>query len=126
MVDKRKYMIVIESLNHINLPAHDLEKSVEFYSMLLDFEEVASDEKSVTISFDDKLNIRLIKTEGAVLNSNFPIFSFIMDIDDFTEALQEIETGNITIISGPNEIEGGENLLIADPAGNTIELYYEE
>jgi catechol-2,3-dioxygenase len=119
-------MIVIESLNHINLPAHDLEKSVEFYSMLLDFEEVASDEKSVTISFDDKLNIRLIKTEGAVLNSNFPIFSFIMDIDDFTEALQEIETGNITIISGPNEIEGGENLLIADPAGNTIELYYEE
>jgi hypothetical protein len=29
---KRKVMIVIESLNHINLPAHNLEKSEEFYS----------------------------------------------------------------------------------------------
>ncbi|MDH4262188.1 MAG: VOC family protein [Spirochaetia bacterium] len=119
-------MIVIESLNHINLPAHDLEKSVEFYAMLLDFEEVESDTNSVTISFDDKLNIRLIKTEGSPINSNFPIFSFIMDIDDFTEALQEIESSNIPIISGPSEIDGGENLLIADPAGNTIELYYQE
>lgn len=119
-------MIVIESLNHINLPAHDLEKSVEFYSMLLDFEEVGSDADSVTISFDDKLNIRLIKTEGAVINSSFPIFSFIMDIDDFTEALQEVESNKIKIISGPSEIDGGENLLIADPAGNTIELYYQE
>ena len=119
-------MIVIESLTHINLPAHDLEKSVEFYSMLLDFEEIESDADSVTISFDDKLNIRLIKTEGTPVNGNFPIFSFIMDIDDFTEALQEIEANKIKIISGPSEIEGGENLLIADPAGNTLELYYQE
>jgi len=119
-------MIVIESLNHINLPANDLEKSVEFYSMLLDFEEVESDTNSKTISFDDKLNIRLVKTEEKLINSNFPIFSFIMDIDDFTEALQEVEASKIKIISGPNEINGGENLLIADPAGNTIELYYQE
>jgi len=119
-------MIVIESLNHINLPAHDLEKSVEFYSMLLDFEEIASDAESATISFDDKLFIKLVKTDASPINSNFPIFSFIMDIDDFTEALQEIEANNITIVSGPNEMNGGENLLIADPAGNTLELYYQE
>jgi predicted enzyme related to lactoylglutathione lyase len=78
------------------------------------------------MTFDDKLHIKLVKTGENPINSNFPIFSFILDIDDFTEALQEIEANGIKIIAGPNEISGGENVLIADPAGNTIELYYQE
>ncbi|MDH4199745.1 MAG: VOC family protein [Spirochaetia bacterium] len=119
-------MIVIESLNHINLPAHNIEESVEFYSMLLDFEEITADTESAIITFDDQLQIKLVKTQENPINSNFPIFSFILDVDDFTEAIQEIEASNIKIVSGPNEIGGGENVLIADPAGNTIELYYQE
>lgn len=119
-------MIVIESLSHINLPAHNIEESVEFYSMLLDFEEVTGDADSAIITFDDQLQIKLVKTNENPINSNFPIFSFILDIDDFTEALQEIEASKIKIISGPSEIGGGENVLIANPAGNTIELYYQE
>lgn len=120
-------MIVIESLKHINLPARNVIESVEFYSNFLDFEEVVSDEDSAVISFDDKINIKLIKTDENSGDSKFPIFSFIMDVDDFTEALQEIESNQIRIVSGPNEISGGgENVLIADPAGNTIELYYQE
>jgi predicted enzyme related to lactoylglutathione lyase len=119
-------MIVIESLNHINLPAQDLAKSVEFYSMFLDFEEISIDEETAIISFDDKIHIKLIKTSDEQKQKQMPVLSFILDIDDFTEALQEIEANSIPIISGPNEISGGENVIIGDPAGNPIELYYQE
>lgn len=119
-------MIVIESLNHVNLPAKDLAKSVEFYSMFLDFEEISMDQETAVMSFDDKIHIKLVKTEDQVSAASLPIFSFILDVDDFTEALQEIEGSGIKIISGPNEINGGENVVIADPSGNPIELYYQD
>ena len=118
-------MIVIESLNYVNIPAEDIEKSLEFYTMFLDFEKIKEGEKEAIISFDDKLMVRLYKARSGD-RFDFPILSFVLDIDDFTEALQDIETEGVTIASGPSETPNGEHVLIKDPAGNILELYYEE
>ncbi|MES0491778.1 MAG: VOC family protein [Leptospirales bacterium] len=119
-------MIVIEALDHINIAAKDLEKSIEFYTVFLDFECVESNENEATITFDEQLKIKLVKSETASTNPEYPALSFILDIDDFTEGLQVLETNEIAILSGPIETENGENVIISDPAGNAIELYYVE
>ena len=119
-------MIVIEALDHIKVPASDLEKSVEFYTMVLDFETIESAEEYALITFDDKIVIKLVAVENANPGDQ-PFLSFILDVDDFTEALQELEKNDdIEIVSGPNAQENGENILIKDPAGNILELYYVE
>ena len=119
-------MIIIESLDHINIPTADLEKSIEFYTMFLDFELVSRADDHAIISFDDVLMVNLKKSEETLATSEYPVLSFILDVDDFTEGLQEIESGEIKIISGPVETEDGESIVIGDPAGNAIELYYKE
>ena len=120
-------MIIIESLDHINIPTTNLEKSIEFYTMFLDFELVSNTEnEEAIISFDDVLMVKLSPSEESSIISSYPVLSFILDVDDFTEGLQEIETGDIKIISGPDEIKNGESMVIADPSGNAIELYYKE
>jgi predicted enzyme related to lactoylglutathione lyase len=47
-------------------------------------------------------------------------------VDDFTDALKELEVKKVEILKGPVMIEGGEAVLIADPDGNLIELFYNE
>jgi len=119
-------MIVIESLNHINIPAQDIQKAVEFYTLYLDFEEVEVKEKEAILSFDDKISIRIFLEKDHKPSGIYPLFSFILDIDDFTDALQVIEQNKIKIVSGPNENKKGESLIISDPSGNNIEFFYEE
>ena len=119
-------MIIIESLDHINIRAIDVEKSVEFYTMFLDFELVSQDEKSALVSFDN-LTLKLIKAEKAAeSDSSFPLLSFIMDVNDFTDALQEIEEQGYDIAAGPSEVSNGENVIVRDPGGNLLELYYQD
>ncbi len=117
-------MIVVESLHHINIQAGDVKTSTEFYTMFLDFELVAEEESSSLVRFDN-VTLKLHNFGGEIDNEN-PVISFILDVDDFTEALQEIESREVEIITGPNETEKGERVVIKDPAGNLIELFYEE
>lgn len=117
-------MIVVETLAHINVPATDIKKSLDFYTLFLDFEEVKQSEKEAVVSFN-AVNLRLVKSEK-LKPASYPILSFVLDVDDFTEALQEIEEKEIPIIQGPFEIEKGEAVYIQDPAGNLIELFYQE
>ena len=117
-------MIVIEAFHHINLPAVNLEKSKEFYTMFLDFELVSESPGKANIVFDS-INLFLDEKLTEPLSSH-PVFSFIMDIDDFTDALQEIEESSIEIVSGPSEIPGGECVTLKDPSGNLLELFYKE
>lgn len=119
-------MIVIESLSHINIPTEEPEKLVEFYTMFLDFEAVSDENGDTSLSFDDKLVCKLVPVESVPDRGTTPLVSFILDVDDFTDALQEIEKGGIDIVDGPNEIKGGESIIIADPSGNLLELYYRE
>lgn len=117
-------MIIIESFSHLNLPTQNLQKSVDFYTQFLDFETVEQNADSALLTFDS-LNIRL-KQGGDSITSKTPLISFIMDIDDFTEALQELDENEINVVKGPFEITGGESVYIQDPGGNLLELYYRE
>ncbi|MCS6984059.1 MAG: VOC family protein [Leptospiraceae bacterium] len=117
-------MIVVETLAHINIPAVDIKKSLDFYTLFLDFEEVEQSQDEAVVSFNS-VNLRLYRNDKWK-PAAYPVLSFILDVDDFTEALQEIESREIPIVTGPFEIEGGESVYIQDPAGNLIELFYQE
>lgn len=116
-------MVIIETLSHINLPAKNLQKSVEFFTQFLDFEVVDDGANFTVVSFDN-LNVRLDSSLEPYAKT--PVLSFCLDVDDFTDALQEVEETNIEVAKGPFESSGGETVHILDPNGNLIELYYRE
>lgn len=117
-------MIVIEELRFINIPTTKMEEAIEFYTMFFDFEQTQQGSDFTELSFDT-LRVRLWQKEEYT-PANFPVFSFILDVDDFTEALQEIEEKQIAIHTGPYEISGGEAVQIQDPSGNLLELFYQD
>jgi len=121
-------MIVIENLDHISLGTADLEKSIEFYRELLDCEVVEKTDKFALLELD-----RIIIKLNFIPDYKFPIknpaaftISFNLDVDDFTNAVIELEERKIPIVHGPVPVEGGEALLIKDPDGHWIELKYRE
>ena len=121
-------MIVLESLDHISLGSSDLKKSIEFYVDVLDF-EVAEETDRFAILQLDHFSLRLNHIDGYVCQQDNPSafsLSFIVDVDDFTNAIAELEEKKIQIVVGPVVIEGGESMIIRDPDGNWIELFYKE
>ncbi len=120
--------MLLEGLHHISLGCSDLKRSTDFYTEILDFDLVEEADSYIILHLDP-VNIRLNFVEGfrsKVENPGETSLSFILDVDDFTEALSELEEQSIEIIKGPIMIEGGESVLIADPDGNLLELFYKE
>lgn len=121
-------MIVLESLDHISLGSSNLKKSIDFYVDVLDFEVAEETDTYVLIQLD-YLTLRLNYVEGFKCQQENPSMfslSFILDVDDFTQALSDLEEKKIPIVIGPIVIEGGESIIIQDPDGNWIELFYKE
>jgi catechol 2,3-dioxygenase-like lactoylglutathione lyase family enzyme len=119
-------MIVIESINHISLTVSDLDKSVEFYKDMFDFEviEKYSTENQVFMRMGDML-ISLNRLEGfRSTESSKPIISFYIDEEDFEDAVDELNEMGIDIVSGPENIRNGKTIVFVDPDDNKIELCY--
>lgn len=123
-------MIVIENLDHIKLGTANLNKAIEFYREILDFEVIEQNEEYAIIELD-----RILLKLSYIPDYKFPddikqayfTISFCLDVDDFTNAVIELEKNNIPIYRGPLPIKGGgEALLIKDPDGHWIELFYRE
>ena len=115
-------------MSHISLGSSNLQNSISFYGDILDF-EVLEQDTSYTVLRLDPISIRLNQIDGyrsQVQNPGHACLTFILDVDDFTKAIQELEEKDIEILQGPVAIEGGESILIADPDGNLIELFYKE
>ena len=128
-------MVVVESFEHVNICTNDIKKSVEFYTLFLDFELLEETESYALLSFDElRLKVNLQEKDSSVDEGSedsvgrLPIFSFMLDVDDFTEAIQLAEQENVPIISGPDEFESGagESILLKDPGANLIEFFYRE
>lgn len=117
-------MIIVEGLDHVNIPVSNLDTSKEFYSDLFDFEVEEEDGNAVVMGLDSH-KLRLIKVDS-VDPLPFPMVSFIMDIDDFTEAISEMESKEIQIVIGPEGNSKGEYLVFTDPDGNQIEIFYQQ
>ena len=119
-------MIVIESVDHIGLTVSNLDKAIEFYSDLFDFEVVerVSNSKEAYIKVGDIL-IKLVEVQNykAPEDSKSHI-CFYIDEEDFDDAIDELEEKNITIVHGPETIRKGRLVVFEDPDGNKIELRY--
>lgn len=117
-------MIIIERIDHISIPVSDLEKSIEFYKEFLGFEiiEKQSGSSEAILQVAD-VKLRLLQTEEKLdgqLDDNY--ICLYVDEDDFDDALEEIESNNIEIIYGPENIRNGRKVIIKDLDGNTIGL----
>ncbi|MCZ8156629.1 MAG: VOC family protein [Leptospira sp.] len=115
-------MIIVEGIGHVNIPVSQLEASIEFYREIFDFEVETKKESEAILSLDS-FKIRLV--QSAPKDQSMPVISFVMDVDDFTEAISELEEKNVKIVRGPEGTENGESLTFADPSQNLIEIYYE-
>ena len=121
-------MVLLEGLHHISLGCSDLKKSIEFYTDLMDFEVQEESENHAVLRLDP-VSIRLNQISGyksSISNPGEASLAFILDVDDFTDAIKELEERSIEIVKGPVMIEGGESILITDPDGNFIEFFYNE
>jgi predicted enzyme related to lactoylglutathione lyase len=123
-----RVMIIVEGVNHINLAVTDLKAAVKFYSDLFDFEVIDDSHKGYVVMSLDPIKVKLIKVdkvENQLTGLKHPTISFILDVDDFTEAITEIEEKELQIVRGPEATEGGgETLIFKDPDNNLIEIFY--
>lgn len=117
-------MIIVEGLDHVNIPVSNLDISKEFYSDLFDFEVEEEDSEAVVMGLDSH-KLRLLKV-SEVNPPPFPVVSFIMDVDDFTEAISEMESKQMKILRGPEGNSKGEFLVFTDPDNNQIEIFYQQ
>lgn len=108
----------------INIPVSNLEASSDFFSDLFDCEVLESSEEIIILSFEPvRIKLHLTKDFSPLA---IPIVSLGMDVDDFTEAIQELEDKDIQIKTGPESNGNGETLTFEDPDGNLIEIFYTE
>ncbi len=117
-------MIVIESINYLGLTVSNLEMSTKFYRDLFDFEVIDNSAKQAIIREGDII-ITLYEVENFKNQENSKNrVSFILDEDDFEDAIDELKTKNIPIIFGPENIRKGQSVVFLDPDANQIEICY--
>jgi catechol 2,3-dioxygenase-like lactoylglutathione lyase family enzyme len=120
-------MIIVEGISHVTLAVSDLGASVKFFSDIFDFEIVDDSHKGYVVMTLDPIKVKLVKVdkvENQLSNLKLPSISFEMDVDDFTEAIAELEEKGITIVSGPEAMGNGESLTFKDPDNNLLEIFY--
>jgi catechol 2,3-dioxygenase-like lactoylglutathione lyase family enzyme len=117
-------MIVIESINYLGLTVSNLENSIKFYRELFDFEVIENNSGQALIKEGDIIislyEAEKFKNSGDAKNR----VSFIVDEDDFEDAVDELKEKEIPIVSGPENIRKGQSVTFLDPDGNQIELCY--
>lgn len=122
-------MILLEGLDYLSLTVRDLEASLKFYQENFDFEVTREyeTEKAAVIELEGA-RFKLVEDPEFSGNegNNTLFYCFSMDVDDFTEALADLENRGIQLLSGPHAEEGGEYLFIVDPDGYRIKLAYRE
>jgi metallothiol transferase len=111
-------MIVLEGLNYFGITVSDIDRSVEYYRTMFDFEflDRISDENQAFVKMGDEI-ISLIKGDGG---SQVGRLSFTVDEGDFDDIIDEIEQNEYQLKSEPDEDNG--ILILLDPDGNEIEL----
>jgi catechol 2,3-dioxygenase-like lactoylglutathione lyase family enzyme len=117
-------MIVIESINYIGLTVSNLENSIKFYKDLFDFEVIENSAKQAIIR-EGEIIISLYEVENFKNPENSKNrVNFILDEDDFEDAVDELKGKNIPIVFGPENIRKGQSIVFLDPDANQIEISY--
>lgn len=119
-------MIVIESVDHVGLTVSNLDRSIEFYRDLFDFEimEKFADTRQAFLRVGDIViglyEVEGYKNQGGTKNH----LSFYIDEEDFDDAVDEINEKEIPIVFGPDNLRKGKSVVFLDPDGNQIEICY--
>ena len=119
-------MIVIESVNYIGITVSDLERGVNFYKDLFDFDTVdnISTAGQAFLKMGD-IMLALEEVEGyKAVDDMGASVSFYVDEEDFDDAVDELKEADIEIVSGPENLRKGQRVVFLDPDGNRIELSY--
>ncbi len=119
-------MIVIESVDHVGLTVSNLDRSIEFYRDLFDFDilEKFGDTRQAFLRVGD-IVIGLYEVEGYKNQEGTKNHvSFYIDEEDFDDAVDEINEKEIPIVFGPDNLRKGKSVVFLDPDGNQIELCY--
>ncbi len=119
-------MVVIESINHIGLTVSSIEKSIQFFKDLFDFEVVDKYSTSQqTFLKMGEMMLCLYECEGfRNTDSSRAAVSFYIDEEDFEDALDELDELGMEIVYGPENLRGGKSVIFVDPDDNRIELSY--
>lgn len=119
-------MIVIEAVDHIGITVSNLERSIEFYRELFDFEiiEKYGDVRQAFMRVGE-IVLGLYEVEGYKNPAGTKNhISFYIDEEDFEDAVDEIKKREIPIVFGPDNLRKGKSVVFLDPDGNQIELCY--
>lgn len=119
-------MIVIENIDHLGLTVSNLEKSIQFFKELFDFEtiEKIANSKQAFIRVGD-IVLGLYEIEGYKCPEGLKNhISFYIDEEDFEDAVEELNEREVPIVFGPENLRKGQSVVFLDPDGNQIELCY--
>lgn len=119
-------MIIVETISNVGIPVSDLERSISFYKDLFDFDvvEKLSNAGQACLKMGDMVLV-LYQIEGyrCELKAGCAV-SFTLDEDDFDDALDELNSMDVPVVYGPENIRNGRTVVFTDPDGNRIELAY--
>jgi uncharacterized protein len=111
------------TITHIEIPAPDLDKAAEFYSKVFRW-EIKPVEKGYSF-------FMISANSGGGLDASLKPAEkncgpqIVIDTDDITGKLKEIEEAGGKIIMGKTEIAGGHGFhaVFCDPNGNYLQLH---
>ncbi len=118
-------MITTNGLNHLALPVRDPERSARFYANLFNMEITSSSPEMAfvkTIGCTDMIAFSRSDVDF-VSSSKSMHFGFMVDSEQFDEALRTIEEQSVKKVSGPSRRSIGRFVFIEDLDGYTVEIF---
>jgi catechol 2,3-dioxygenase-like lactoylglutathione lyase family enzyme len=115
-------------LNHVSVPARDLEDSLRFYVDVLGLERIPSPDFAVPVEWlrAGDLEVHLFRRdEGEPPRSQH----FGLEVDDFMAVYRRVRAHLDGATFGAAVVElpdGGVQMYVRDPAGNLVELDHRE
>jgi len=119
-------MIIIENIDHVGLTVSSLDKSIQFFKELFDFEivERITNANQAFIRVGDII-LYLNEVSGyRCPEETKNHISFYIDEEDFDDAVDELGEREVPIVFGPENLRKGQSVVFLDPDGNRIELCY--
>ena len=118
-------MIIFEGVNHISFAVSNLEKSLEFYRDIFFFDTVEKKaEKGEAYLTIGDMKLRLKETKDIAERSAESYISFNIDMQDFDDALDELDDRGIKY--DELDDEDGRRIVLSDPDGNQLAISYVE
>lgn len=123
---------MFKRIDHIEIVVKDLEKSIKFYTEILNFNlksrhqvGIGPLEEIVYLTLGDTmLELMKVKVSQAASAAEWlPGYRMMaIEVEDMDKATEYLKTKGVEITWGPMDLGGSKRAEIKDPDGNSIEL----